>query len=70
MKPVCLHETKMGISREDVMYYSAMLAGAGTLFAGMLADLGAKGTAWACGIIAAASLVSLLVAYLHTPSKG
>lgn len=60
----------MNYTRQDVMCYSAMLAGAGTIFAGILADMGATHTAWACIVVAGASATAGLLAYLHTPQKG
>lgn len=56
----------MGVTREDVMVYSAMLGGFFTLAAGFLGDIGFKGSAFACVAIAIVSVIALCTAYLHT----
>jgi len=59
----------MNVTREDVMVYSAMLGGFFTLAAGFLGDIGYKGTSFSCVAIAVVSLISLGIAYLHTPRR-
>lgn len=58
------------ISKYDVMSYSAMGAAFATFLAGLCYDAKQVGMAWALGLIAAGCIISLLIAYLHTPEKG
>ena len=59
----------MNLEREDIFIYCAMIAAAGTLFSGVLYDMGAIGTALASAIIAAGAVVVAFFNYL-APAKG
>ena len=58
------------VTREDVMSYSAMIAGFGTFMSGLAYDSKLYGTATGIGIIAVGAAVCGLIAYLHTSQKG
>ena len=55
----------MNATREDVMHYAGLCAGAFTLFAGMCFDAKLLGSAVACCVIAAGAAVTCFLAYLE-----
>lgn len=58
------------ITKDDVMFYTALGAVFSGLFGGVMYDMNLRATALALIVISIGCLGALLLAYPHTPKEG
>ena len=57
----------MNVSKQEVMFYSALIAGFFALSSGFLLDINYRNTGIACALISVVAMMALLLAYLDLP---